>query len=84
MPLEKVAGLLVLESLLKFRNKNLLQVVKMAKKKGDARITIHLACTQCRERTYSTSKNKRNDPGRIELNKFCPRCRAHTQYREVK
>ncbi|MCL0029543.1 50S ribosomal protein L33 [Dehalococcoidia bacterium] len=56
----------------------------MAKKKGEARITIHLACTQCKERTYTTSKNKRNDPGRLELSKYCPRCRTDTQHREVK
>ncbi|RLC72324.1 MAG: 50S ribosomal protein L33 [Chloroflexi bacterium] len=56
----------------------------MAKKKGEARIVIHLACTQCRERNYTTSKNKRNDPGRLELRKFCPRCRTHTLHREVK
>jgi len=29
-------------------------------------------------------KNKRNDPGRMELNKFCPRCRQHTLHRETK
>jgi large subunit ribosomal protein L33 len=53
-------------------------------KKGEARIVIHLACTQCKERTYTTEKNKKNDSGRIELNKFCPRCRAHTTHRETK
>ncbi len=56
----------------------------MAKKKGEARIVIHLACTQCKERTYTTSKNKRNDPGRIEIAKYCPRCRTHVPHREVK
>ena len=27
----------------------------------------HLACTECRERTYTTTKNRRNDPDRLEL-----------------
>jgi large subunit ribosomal protein L33 len=56
----------------------------MAKRKGEARIIIHLACTQCKERTYTTTKNKKNDPGRLELRKFCPRCHTHTLHREVR
>ncbi|MFA4835537.1 MAG: 50S ribosomal protein L33 [Dehalococcoidia bacterium] len=56
----------------------------MAKKKGETTITIHLACNECKERTYTTTKNKRNDPNRLELKKYCPRCRAHTPHREGK
>ena len=33
----------------------------------EARPTIQLACTECKERTYTTRKNKKNDPNRIEL-----------------
>jgi large subunit ribosomal protein L33 len=54
----------------------------MAKKA--ARAIITLACTQCQERNYTTTKNKRNDPGRLELKKYCPRCRTHTLHRETK
>ena len=54
----------------------------MAKKQD--RIIIYLACTECKERNYTTSKNKRNDPNRIELQKFCPRCRQHRLHRETK
>jgi large subunit ribosomal protein L33 len=53
-------------------------------KKAEARIIIHLACTECRERIYTTTKNKRNDTQRLELNKYCPRCRSHRLHREVK
>jgi len=53
-------------------------------RKGEARVIIHLACTECRERTYTTSKNKKNDPQRLELKKYCPRCRAYKLHREVK
>jgi large subunit ribosomal protein L33 len=56
----------------------------MAKKKGEARDIIVLACTQCKERTYTTTKNKKNDPGRLELRKFCPRCGTQTLHRETK
>ncbi len=50
----------------------------------EARPVITLACTECKERTYTTRKNKKNDPNRIELRKYCPRCRRHTPHREVK
>ena len=52
-------------------------------KKAD-RILITLACPDCHERTYHTEKNKRNDPERMTRNKFCPRCRKHTEHREAK
>jgi len=45
---------------------------------------IALACTACKERNYSTTKNKKNDPDRIERNKYCPSCRKHTPHKEVK
>lgn len=53
-------------------------------RKGDNRALITLGCTECRERTYSSSKNRRNDPNRIELSKYCPRCRRHVAHREVR
>ena len=54
----------------------------MAKKED--RIVITLACPDCRERTYTTTKNRRNDPDRLEPNKYCPRCRGHRLHREVR
>ena len=51
--------------------------------KGD-RVHITLACSECRERTYHSSKNKRNDSNRLELRKFCPRCRKHQLHRETR
>jgi len=53
-------------------------------KKAEARNIIHLACSECKERTYTTTKNRKNDPQRLELNKYCPRCRVHRLHREVK
>ena len=53
-------------------------------KKGTSRIIIHLACTECKERTYTSAKNKKNDPDRLEIKKYCPRCRAHTPHTETK
>jgi len=45
---------------------------------------ITLACTQCRSRTYHTVKNRRNDTERLELRKYCPRCRVHQPHREAR
>ncbi len=53
-------------------------------RKTEARVIIHLACPDCRERTYTTNKNRRNDSQRLELSKYCPRCRVHTLHREVR
>ncbi len=54
----------------------------MAKKED--RQTVDLACTECRQRTYTTQKNRRNDPDRLELRKYCPRCRSHQVHREAR
>ena len=53
-------------------------------RRAEARIIINLSCVDCRERTYWSSKNRRSDPQRLELKKFCPRCRSHTLHREVR
>ncbi len=52
----------------------------MAKKA--TRLVITLACTECRERNYTSEKNRQNDSGRLTLRKYCPRCRKHTEHRE--
>jgi large subunit ribosomal protein L33 len=56
----------------------------MSKKKTDARVVVTLACTECKEKNYTTSKNRKNDTQRLELNKFCPRCRVRRLHREGK
>jgi large subunit ribosomal protein L33 len=56
----------------------------MAKKAKADRLTITLECTVCRERNYTTEKNRRNDPSRLELKKFCSRCRNHQLHRETR
>lgn len=49
-----------------------------------ARETITLECTETKERNYTTTKNKKTKPGRLELKKYCPKLRKHTVHREVK
>ncbi|MFD1428239.1 large subunit ribosomal protein L33 [Kroppenstedtia sanguinis] len=48
------------------------------------RVLITLECTECKERNYSSTKNKRNHPDRMEFRKHCPRCNGHTLHRETK
>ena len=56
----------------------------MARKSTEARIIITLACTDCRERNYTSAKNRRNDTQRLEFRKYCPRCHGHKIHREVR
>ncbi len=45
---------------------------------------IVLACTVCKRRNYSTRKNKKKNPDRLERKKFCRFCKKHTPHREHK
>ena len=56
----------------------------MAAKGKENRIVITLACNECKSRNYVTEKNTKNDPERLELRKYCPRCRAQRVHRETK
>ncbi|OQX15419.1 MAG: 50S ribosomal protein L33 [Desulfobacteraceae bacterium IS3] len=48
------------------------------------RIIITLACTECKERNYTTTKNKRTTPDKLEFKKYCSSCRKHTPHKETK
>lgn len=50
----------------------------------DDRIIIGMACSECKEKNYATEKNKKNTTARLELRKYCPRCKGHTTHRETK
>jgi len=60
------------------------EVLIMAAKSVDIRPKITMACVDCKERNYITKKNRRNNPDRMELQKFCPRCGKHTAHRETR
>ncbi len=45
---------------------------------------ITLQCAECKRRNYTTVKNKKNDPDRLELQKYCRWCRQHTPHKETK
>jgi large subunit ribosomal protein L33 len=48
------------------------------------RVIITLACSDCKQRNYSTTKNKRNTPDKVEFKKYCRFCRTHTVHKETK
>jgi large subunit ribosomal protein L33 len=48
------------------------------------RTIITLECTVCRDRNYSTTKNKRKQTDKVLLSKFCRKCRKHTDHKETK
>jgi large subunit ribosomal protein L33 len=54
----------------------------MAKK--DDRIILTLACGDCKRRNYTTIKNKKNDPDRLAISKYCRWCHKHTEHKETK
>ena len=45
---------------------------------------VTLACSECKHRNYDTKKNKKNNPERLEMNKYSRFCRKHTLHRETK
>jgi large subunit ribosomal protein L33 len=49
-----------------------------------AREQITFQCSECKERNYSKMKNKKTTTERLELSKFCPRCRKHQPHKETK
>lgn len=48
------------------------------------RVNVILECTETGDRNYITTKNKRNNPERIEFKKYCPRLNKVTLHRETK
>nr|YP_010443773.1 ribosomal protein L33 [Vacuolaria virescens]UTE94660.1 ribosomal protein L33 [Vacuolaria virescens] len=65
----------------------------MAKKNKGSRIIITLECTNCRVSNekrapgvsrYSTTKNRKNTPARLELKKYCQYCDKHLIHKETK
>ena len=48
------------------------------------RNNITLACTECKRRNYTTTKNKRTMQDRLEMKKLCKFCKTHTPHKETK
>lgn len=48
------------------------------------RVRITLACTECKQRNYNTTKDKQKNQDKVELMKYCPFCKKHTLHKETK
>ena len=48
------------------------------------RVKITLACTECKQRNYNMTKDKKNHPDRMETKKYCKFCKSHTLHKETK
>ena len=47
------------------------------------RVKITLACTECKQRNYNMTKEKKNHPERMETKKYCKFCHRHTLHKET-
>ncbi len=45
---------------------------------------VRLECKECKEINYLTKKNQKAHPDKLELNKYCSRCRKSTSHIETK
>ncbi|HRQ42989.1 MAG TPA: 50S ribosomal protein L33 [Candidatus Goldiibacteriota bacterium] len=45
---------------------------------------ITLACTGCKRRNYTQTKNKKLHTEKLEVNKYCKFCKKHTNHKETK
>ena len=52
--------------------------------RNELRPVVKLRSTAGTGYTYVTRKNRRNDPDRLELSKYCPFCRKHQPHRETR
>jgi large subunit ribosomal protein L33 len=52
----------------------------MAKK--EQREMVALVCTECKSQNYITNRNKINTPEKLVMQKYCKRCKKHTQHKE--
>ena len=48
------------------------------------RVKITLACTECKQRNYNMTKDKKTHPDRMETKKYCKFCKSHTVHKETK
>ncbi len=48
------------------------------------RVQFVLRCETCKDENYILTKNKQNQPGRVEVKKYCPKCNKHTMHKEKK
>ena len=53
-------------------------------KKTENRVLVTLTCSECKTPNYRVSKNTKNTTDKLNLNKYCPKCRKTTEHKETK
>lgn len=67
----------------KYQNKSIENTKKLMEVEV-VRTKITMACTECKNRNYNYTKDKKTHPDRMELKKYCRFCRQHTLHKETK
>ncbi|MFZ3048158.1 MAG: 50S ribosomal protein L33 [Desulfatirhabdiaceae bacterium] len=48
------------------------------------RVIVTLSCLECKQKNYTTTKNKKSTPDKLEFSKYCRFCKKHTAHKESK
>ena len=62
----------------------LARITKIITEVEVVRVRITLACTECKQRNYNMTKDKKTHPERMETKKYCRFCKTHTLHKETK
>jgi large subunit ribosomal protein L33 len=52
--------------------------------RGQGRVPVTLACSECKARNYKTTKSREETGAALEIKKYCKQCKRHTVHRETK
>ncbi len=56
----------------------------MAAKSADVRPAITMACLECEDRSYVTTKSRRSNPNPLGAGTFCPGCTSRRARRAAR
>ncbi len=59
-------------------------LTKIIKRGGSCAYKNHIECTECKQRNYNMTKDKKSHPERMETKKYCRFCKKHTLHKETK
>jgi large subunit ribosomal protein L33 len=51
--------------------------------KGEQRVKLALICTVCKNRNYTTTRNKVNTLEKLRLKKYCNYCKKVVEHKET-
>jgi large subunit ribosomal protein L33 len=52
--------------------------------RGQGRVPVTLACSECKARNYKTTRSLDSTGTALEIKKYCKQCKRHTLHRETK